>query len=354
MSEPLAAWLREHADGLDEGRADPAWVLPALAAADVFHVGVPVRDGGSGGDTGDAIEALARVAEHSLTAAFVLWGHRTFIEYLLQSPNAALRERWLARLLDGRVAGATALSNAMKFLSGVESLQIDAVKRTGGWRLQGQMPWVTNLRPSGFVVAAAVARDDAPPAIVALDHARRGLVRSPDLDLLGLRSSHTAAIRLDAVDIDDGDVLAADGPAFLRRVRPAFLGLQCGLSIGLARASLAAARQASGDTRHALRPRLAEVQQRLDDTTGRLLAGVRDGRFVEQAVPLFRLRLTLSEVVQDAVQLELQTGGGRAYLLDRTAGFARRWREAAFVPVVTPSVSQLEAELLKHAVVASG
>jgi len=354
MSEPLVAWLREHADGLDEGRADPAWVLPALAAADVFRVGVPVRDGGSGGDTGDAIEALARVAEHSLTAAFVFWGHRTFIEYLLQSPNAALRERWLARLLDGRAAGATALSNAMKFLSGVESLQIDAVKRTGGWRLQGQMPWVTNLRPSGFVVAAAVARDNAPPAIVALDHERRGLVRSPDLDLLGLRSSHTAAIRLDAVDIDDGDLLAADGPAFLRRVRPAFLGLQCGLSIGLARASLAAARQASGDTRHALRPRLAEVQQRLDDTTGRLLAGVRDGRFVEQAVPLFRLRLTLSEVVQDAVQLELQTGGGRAYLLDRTAGFARRWREAAFVPVVTPSVSQIEAELLKHAVVASG
>ncbi len=199
------------------------------------------------------------------------------------------------------------------------------------------MPWVTNLRPSGFVVAAAVARDNAPPAIVALDHGTPRPRRSPDLDLLGLRSSHTAAIRLDTVDIDDGDLLAADGPVFLRRVRPAFLGLQCGLSIRLARTSLAAARQASADTRHALRPRLAEVQQRLDDTTGRLLAGVRDGRFVEQAVPLFRLRLTL--VRGRAGRGAAGTADGRrasAYLLDRTAGFARCCARRRLVPIVTP------------------
>ncbi len=138
MSEPLGrVAARNIADGLDEGRADPAWVLPALPRPTCSASRVPERDGGSGGDTGDAIESLARVAEHSLTAAFVFWGHRTFIEYLLQSPMLRCANAGSRRLLDGRVAGATALSNAMKFLSGVESLQIDAAKRAGGWRLQG-------------------------------------------------------------------------------------------------------------------------------------------------------------------------------------------------------------------------
>jgi hypothetical protein len=49
---------------------------------------VPAAQGGSGGTTADAIEAIAAVAERSLTAAFVFWGQRTFIEYLLHSPNA--------------------------------------------------------------------------------------------------------------------------------------------------------------------------------------------------------------------------------------------------------------------------
>jgi alkylation response protein AidB-like acyl-CoA dehydrogenase len=50
------------------------------------------------------------------------------------------------------------------------------------------------------------------------------------------------------------------------------------------------------------------------------------------------------EVATSAVQLELQALGGRAWLRGEDGGFQRRWREAAFLPVVTPTLAQLKTE----------
>ncbi|MFZ5525715.1 MAG: acyl-CoA dehydrogenase family protein [Pseudomonadota bacterium] len=344
----LAAWLAEHAESLDHGTFDSDALLPVLGQAGLFGIGVPVAQGGAGGDVRDAVEAIAAVAEQSLTAAFVFWGQRAFIEYLLQSPNQALAARWLKPLLAAQQAGATGLSNAMKFLSGIESLQIEACPQADCWRLNGVLQWVTNLRKTGFIVAAAVSRDDGqPPAIVALDSAWGGVVRSDDLDLVALRGSNTAALRIDGVALSDDHVLHADARAFLPAVRPAFLGLQCGMSIGLARAALRSAAD-SGAARHGLGDEVAHLQDRLSDTVQALHEGLADGRFKTVAAPLFRLRITLADIAQQAVEHELMASGGRAYLKNHGASFARRWREAAFVPIVTPSLSQLRTELARH------
>ena len=342
--------LRDNAPALNDGSADDEALLPALADAGVFGAGISAKSGGSGGDVRDAVEAIAAVAEHSLAAAFVFWGHRTFIEYLLQSPNGALRDRLLEPLIRGRQAGATGLSNAMKYLCGIESLQIAASRTDRGWRLDGQLPWVTNLRKSGFVFAAAVsAADGGAPFIVALDSERDGIARSDDLDLIAMRGSNTAALRIDAVAIDERDVITADARAWLPRVRPAFLGMQCGMSIGLARAALAAAQSRCSSSRGVLQDELDAVSGALRQLTGALLDGLGDGVFVADAALLFRLRIALAEQVQRAVQLELQASGGRAYLVDAKFGFARRLQESAFVPVITPSVTQLQVELRRQA-----
>ena len=63
---------------------------------------------------------------------------------------------------------------------------------------------------------------------------------------------------------------------------------------------------------------------------------------------LFEVRIALAEAAQQAVQLELQASGGAAYLKPAGDGFARRWREAAFLPIVTPSLVQLKTELAKR------
>ncbi|MDC8758765.1 acyl-CoA dehydrogenase [Janthinobacterium fluminis] len=344
--DALTYWLHANAEQLDSDAGLAEDVLPMLAGAQLLRIGVPAAQGGGGGDVRDAIAAIAAVAQHSLTAAFVFWGQRTFIEYLLQSPNGALAERRLPALLEGRLAGATGLSNAMKFLSGIEQLQICATPQAQGWRLDGALQWLTNLRKAGFTAAAAVAPSDgAPPAIIAFDSDCAGVVRGADLDLIALRGSNTASVKLSAVAIGAADLIAADATTWLPAVRPSFLGMQCGMSIGLARASLAQAAAISAGSRNQLTPRIEALRQTLEEHTATLMAGVHDGRFRSKAPAMFRLRIALADVVQQALTLELQAMGGRAYLQQEQNGFARRWREAAFIPVVTPSLTQLQAAL---------
>lgn len=350
MSEALHGWLQANADALDTTADLAGEVVPRLADAGVLRAGVPAELGGSGGAVGAAIEAIAAVAEQSLAAAFVFWGQRTFIEYILQSPNDALHERWLAPLLAGTTGGATGLSNAMKFLSGIESLQITATPNASGWQLDGALAWITNLRKDGFIAAAAVnSAGDAPPAIVAFTSDSAGVTRSPDLDLMALRGSNTAAVKLAAVQIGPEHIIHADARAYLPGVRPSFLGMQCGMSIGLARAALRSAHALSTSMRGPLLARVEAAQAALAQQVAALIEGVEDGRFATSAAPLFRLRIALAASVQEAVMLELQASGGKAYLQDRDTNFARRWREAAFVPIITPSLTQLQVELQKHA-----
>ncbi len=343
----FSAWAAAAADGLDTGAEGPDAVLPQLAGAGLVAVGVPQARGGAGGDIVDAVAAIAATAEASLTAAFVLWGQRTYVEYLLQSPNRPLGEKLLSGLLDGRLAGASALSNAMKFLAGLEPLQISARQEGENLVLDGKMPWVTNLRPQAFHVAAAVDRADGGPAFIAsLAHDDEGLERSADLSLLGLRSSNTAAVKISALRIGADRLLCDNAAEWLPVVRPAFTGLQCGMSIGLARRALAETGRSIGSGRNVLAEPLLDAETRLDRAESRLYAGLRSRKFEADAVSLFELRIILAEIVAEAVSLELQATGGRAYLAGPGKDFARRWREAAFVPLITPSLTQLKTAIL--------
>ena len=345
----LVEWLAGVACDVDTGAVPAAEILPRLAGAGLVRAGVPADKGGAGGDIVDAVATIAAVAEESLAAAFILWGQRTYVEYLLQSPNRALEERQLAEILDGRVAGATGLSNAMKFLAGLEPLQIVARRDGDELVLDGKMPWVTNLRREGFHVAAAVDQADGGPAlVVALSHDDEGLSRSDDLQLMGMCSSDTAAVTITGVRIGRDRILSDNAGQWLPKVRPAFAGLQCGMSIGLARRALAEAGKVAGAGRSVLGEPIAQLSQQLARAEARMYAGLRSREFETNAAPLFELRIELAEIVAEAVSLELQASGGKAYLAGPGKSFARRWREAAFVPVITPSLVQLKAALLER------
>src|SRR5256885_1718159 len=114
LADSLRQWLDAHADSLDEGPAHAHEVLPRLAQHGLFGLGVPVAEGGQGGSLGDALEAIAGVAGHSLTAGFLFWAQRALVGYLPQSPHPALRPRWLPGLLQGTPAGAPGPAHAQQ------------------------------------------------------------------------------------------------------------------------------------------------------------------------------------------------------------------------------------------------
>src|SRR5690606_34291422 len=211
-----------------------------------------------------------------------------------------------------------------------EQLGVAARACVGGWQLNGQLPWVTNLRKSGFTVAAAIELAGRPPFVAAIPGDLPGLVRSDDLQLLGLQSSNTAAIRLAEVFLAEDWLLASDAPSYLKRVRPSFLGLQCGMALGLARRSLEVARQLLQAGRSVLEQEWQQLHDELQGLQAQLYTGLRDGRFGAAPVALFKVRIGLARIAAEAVQRELQASGGKVYLQAHGAGFARRLRESAF------------------------
>ncbi|MET4071568.1 alkylation response protein AidB-like acyl-CoA dehydrogenase [Bradyrhizobium sp. S3.2.6] len=349
LSSEIRAWLDHDALLFDRVADDASAIVPMLGRAGLFGIGVPRNLGGDGATLADGVRAIAAVSARSLTAGFVFWGHRTFIEYLLQSPNARLREKLLPDLLAGRRAGATGLSNAMKFLNGLEALQVTASRRDGKLCLDGKLPWVTNLRKEGFDVAAAVQDDDSKSAfIVSLSSDDDGLIRTADLDLMAMRASNTAAIAIDRLAINEDRIIHPNAGEWLPRVRPAFLGLQCGMSIGLAHRSLSEADSLMGNGRGVLADSVAGLAAELAALEEQLLSRLDGPFFIEQPVALFQLRIRLAEIANQALQLELGATGGKAYLSVSGEGYQRRLRESAFIPVVTPSLVQLETVIEAH------
>lgn len=350
----LADWLDFHAEALDTDPSLAAGVLPQLVQGRAVGVGVPHSLGGAGGTIADAIDTVAAVAQRSLTAAFVLWGHRTFIEYVLQSDNESLRAGTLPRLLSGEIAGATGLSNAMKYLSNIEALQMHATRHADGFALTGALPWITtNLRREGFIAAAAFDHDDgSSPSIFAIPHDAPSVERSDDLDLIGMRASNTAALTVSGTVLDERHRITADARNWLVRVRPSFLGLQCGMSVGLARRALNATAQAGVTSRESIREELAGLESALAEQTVALKQGVLDGAFFERPAALFELRIGLADTVTRALSLEVQATGGRGYLRNG-GGTARRVREASFIPILTPSLVQLKAQLASQRLVSA-
>jgi alkylation response protein AidB-like acyl-CoA dehydrogenase len=293
------------------------------------------------------VAVAADLAERSLTAAFVFWAQRAVIECLLNSENRALARQLLPPLMDGTLAGAPGLSNAMKFLGGLDRLHLGLRAGPQGTNcLNGTVQWATNLRKQGFVLAAAVRNEHSGGAAVfAIPGSTEGVVREADSHLTGLRATNTAAVQLTDVALNDSWCLHPDARVFLPKIRPALLAVQCGLGLGLARASLRSARKAGPGAPSVL---LAELDLLQDSVTGfwlELSQGIDGGRLYERPQELARLRLRMVELATSAVQLELQALGGRAYLDGRDGGFMRRWREAAFLPIVTPTVLQLKTEL---------
>lgn len=128
--------------------ASPVPDLTYLQDNDLFRCAVPTRYGGLGGEAHELAARMVEVCQHSMSAALVFWGQRMAIEFLLQSPNGALREYLLPDLLSGERAATVPLP------LGLYRLQAHDTGR--GWQLSGQGLQAVNAPPQGFSFIAPV------------------------------------------------------------------------------------------------------------------------------------------------------------------------------------------------------
>ena len=297
-------------------------------------------------DMAAAVESMAMVAESCLTTAFCMWCQNACAWYLENTENLALRTAMREAVGAGRVISGTGLSNPMKAASGIERLRLKAERVGGGFVLNGQVPFISNMGPGhpfGIVFGAGGRQVMALPACD-MD----GVSGAQTIHFCALEGTRTWSLSFRDAFIPDGRVIADPAEDFLTLIRPGFILLQVGLGLGVMRA---AAREMRG-----LERRLGHVNAVLDVQPGaiesdaeelaqqvRRLAATPTDTDREFVDAVRCLRLAVGEGAITAAHGALLHAGARGYYRESTA--QRRLRESYFVAIVTPATKHLRHDL---------
>jgi alkylation response protein AidB-like acyl-CoA dehydrogenase len=129
----------------------PAGHLRGLAEAGLYGIAAPVSAGGLGLAYAQICSVAEELASACLATTFVWVQHLRLLGALLDDGTPqALRAELLPGVIRGDVRGGVALAG---LLPGPPRLTAQPVP--GGWRLDGQAPWVTGWGHIHFVVVAA-------------------------------------------------------------------------------------------------------------------------------------------------------------------------------------------------------
>ncbi len=332
------------ASAVDANTIPASAVLARLAERNLLDTGL-----GRGSPTSRPVDdvrpvadLIAAIAEECVSSAFSLWAHRMVLEYVARGQRSRRTAELFDDLAAARRIGATAMAAGLKSLAGLGEVDIIATRTGQGWALTGPVAWASNL-VAGSVFVAPARTLEGQTLVVWVDTDAPGVTVRPVAGLLALDATASGSLRLEDVAVADDQVLSTDLAGFARDFRPTFLILQSAFCVGLIRRSLAEATNSllRGEN-PALTPdvqQLGEDTQSLLDTWQQLACDVTSGTVREY----LQVRLDASHLAGRATRLESTLAGGRGYM--RKSGTSRRFREAAFLPVQSPSEGHLRWEL---------
>jgi alkylation response protein AidB-like acyl-CoA dehydrogenase len=278
-----------------------------------------------------------------MSTAFSLWANRMTVEYLLTA-DTPFGIGSAEPLVAGTSLGVTAMASAFKDAASCGSLDLTATPVDGGYEVSGPVRWASNLYADSIMVTA-VRTDAGEKLIVALPLDTPGVGVGDHFKLLALDSTASSYLELKGAQISSEQVLSTDFDGFLRAVRPTFLVLQSAICLGLARTCVEQSRLGLTGVNSVFTADLDLIAGKLalaETTLASLAAAVGTARSPSKK-ELLSLRLDAAELSSASADLEIRTAGGKGYA-SRTPA-SRRYREAAFIPVQSPSEAQLRWEL---------
>lgn len=333
----LTAIVADRAEALDTGGLDVRADLARFGAAGFFDAALH-EDG-----LPELVSMIERTAAASLAVGFSLWAHTMAVTYLAHAP-APVRAGRLDALRTGTRAGVTAMAAGLKQVAGLGPVPLVADGGDDDLRISGPIHWASNVFDDALVVLPA-RRADGTTLVAVIDANLPGVTINPAPDLMALGATASTSLRLHAVPVRSAQILTADLASFVSTIRPAFLLLQTAFCVGVATAALDGAQRSGGSLAEqfgAERAELAKHLQRLRDTLFALAGNSQATGIAE----IIRLRLDAATAAVAATRLESTLAGGAGYATRSAAN--RRFREAAFLPIQSPSEGQLRWELSRY------
>ena len=333
--------LRPHVVAIDRDGHYPSDFLREFGAADGFLQPSALQSG-----FGAATEATSIVGQACGSTAFLVWCQNAPIWYLLSTENEALRQKCVGDLAAGRRLGATALSNAVKYIAGIEPLKLSGAAVPGGYRVNGTLPWVSNVAPGHGFAGLFRTEEGCTMGYFDCDWPGISLVRTAPF--AALEGTSTFALRLQDVFLPDTALLAQKGEAFIRKVQAGFVLLQFGIGVGIVRGSVEDMRSADRATT-ATNQFLPDRTDRIEEELARLTQPAEGlGLLPADALPghlqeILRLRLELADLALRAAQSAVLHAGAVGFI--SSAPPQRRLREAMFFSILSPSTKHLRRVL---------
>lgn len=224
--------------GVDEAGVWPDSLWALLHEFGVVRWSMPSEFGGEGCDRPALLTRYARVAEGSLTAAFILSQHDAAVRRLVNAGDRRCARAWLGMLAAAdafATVGISQLTTSRRHgTSALTATEVD-----GGYRLDGVMPWVTAAEQADVIVTGA-AFGDGRQVLLAVPTDRPRLTVMPPFPLAALQSSCTAEVVCDGVEVVADDLLA--GPSADVMAQPGTAGTggleTSALALGQARAAI--------------------------------------------------------------------------------------------------------------------
>jgi alkylation response protein AidB-like acyl-CoA dehydrogenase len=190
----LAERLWREAAKVDATRELPPEQLRWLADAGLYGISAPVSAGGLGFSYFDICTVAEELSSACLATTFVWIQHLRLLGAMLDDATPqALRTEFLPGVIRGDVRGGIALTGA---LPGPPRLTAEPVP--GGWRLDGQAPWVTGWGLIHFVVVVARGPADSVVTLLVEAEERPGLSAEPQR-LAAVQASATVRLGFDGL-----------------------------------------------------------------------------------------------------------------------------------------------------------
>jgi alkylation response protein AidB-like acyl-CoA dehydrogenase len=341
IREFAEAELGPHVSEWDESQHFPIELLPKFAELGLTGVLFPEEYGGSGMgyiEYATIIEELARVDP---SVALSLAAHNSLSAgHIYIAGSESQKRDWLTPLAKGEYMGAWGLTEPSSG-SDASSMRTTAVRKNGGWVLNGAKNFITNASFAGATVAIAITDRTAGThgiSAFVVDRESKGFSVAKKENKLGMRASDTASLVFDDCYIPGDRILGEPGQGFIQAMRVLDGGRIsiAALSVGIAQGAFEAAVRYSKERYQFGKPisefqaiqfKLANMATEIDAArllTYRAAAIKSQGKVTTRESSM--AKLFASEVAVRVAEESVQIHGGYGYIKDYPA--EKYWRDS--------------------------
>ena len=298
-----------------------------MAALGLYGLAAPADAGGPGLELLEVIDVIETMAGGCMATTFTWVQHHGVVMGLANTANTALRDRYLADAVAGRIRAGVAFAGVIPDPPRMRARRID-----GGWSISGEAPFVSGW---GIIDVLQVSAGDVETAdvigVVIPATEQPGITRIDLQPLMAADATRTVSLQIDHLVVGDDQVVARVPRAPFLANQAVAVRLNGTLGVGLIRRCVRLLDEA-GRAREA-----AALSIECDALRARLDAGLADLEAMNLA------RAAGAQLALRAATAYLVAGGGPSLRRDEHA--QRLAREALFTFVAASRAAVKQALL---------